>query len=416
MSWGTIPLRHAARVVVSNVDKKSVEGQQPIRLVNYTDVYYGDTITCDDELMVATATAEQISRFRVRPGDTLITKDSETPEDIAVPAFIGSAEPDMVCGYHLALIRPNRRYHPRFLYWALSSREVREQAAVAANGLTRHGITSGAIHSLQVPSPPLEEQRRIADFLDDQTTRIDHIMEARQQQIRSVQEVELSLTSTVIVTGEPGSGVDAPRNARLKHACVDAGQYGLNISADQYKETGKRLLRTTDLTSGAVEGDGGIYVEGPLEPRFIAQKDDLLLSRSGTIGQAFLVPESLAGSAYAGFLVRFRPRPDVCAPRFIFYVTQSAQFKGSVEAEAVTSTISNFNADRYANLPIPLPELSVQRRVAGYLDRRAAQGSAGTERMQQQIRALSELRHSLISAAVSGQFDLSSADGSQVVV
>jgi type I restriction enzyme S subunit len=201
MSWGSIPLRHAARVVVSNVDKKSVEGQQPVRLVNYTDVYYGDTITSDDELMVATATAEQISRFRVRPGDTLITKDSETPEDIAVPAFIGSADADMVCGYHLAMIRPNRRYHPRFLYWALSSQPVREQAAVAANGMTRYGITSGAIHSLQVPSPPLGEQRRIADFLDDQTAAERALISGVRQQVVGLNRLRGSLV-TATVSGQ----------------------------------------------------------------------------------------------------------------------------------------------------------------------------------------------------------------------
>src|SRR5690606_20804429 len=85
------PLKHLAQVSVSNIDKKSVEGELPVRLVNYTDVYYGDRLTPDLELMEATATPAQVRAFRLQPGDVAITKDSETADDIGVPAYIEGA-------------------------------------------------------------------------------------------------------------------------------------------------------------------------------------------------------------------------------------------------------------------------------------------------------------------------------------
>lgn len=84
-----VRLKHVAHVAVSNVDKKSVEGELPVRLCNYTDVYHHDRITERLHFMTATASAEQVRDFRLRPGDVLITKDSETPDDIAVPALVG---------------------------------------------------------------------------------------------------------------------------------------------------------------------------------------------------------------------------------------------------------------------------------------------------------------------------------------
>ncbi|HEV2773291.1 MAG TPA: hypothetical protein VGV57_10790 [Thermoleophilaceae bacterium] len=103
--------------------KKSIEGQPAVRLCNYTDVYYRDTITADQEFMEATATPEQVAMFRLLPGDVLITKDSETPEDIGVPAFVAHGASDLVCGYHLALLRPRAgQVEPRFLYWSMCSR------------------------------------------------------------------------------------------------------------------------------------------------------------------------------------------------------------------------------------------------------------------------------------------------------
>ncbi|MBU6246071.1 MAG: restriction endonuclease subunit S, partial [Actinomycetales bacterium] len=164
------------------MDKKSAEGEQAVRLVNYTDVYYRNEIRSDQDFMAATATYEQSVRFRVQAGDSIITKDSETPGDIAVPTYVADAASDMVSGYHLAIVRPMAQLHGKYLYWALASDFARQQFAVRANGMTRFGLTYDAIQSVRIHMPPLEEQRRIADFLDDQVTRIDAAVELRRLQ------------------------------------------------------------------------------------------------------------------------------------------------------------------------------------------------------------------------------------------
>ena len=94
---------------VSNVDKHVKDGELPVRLCNYVDVYKSDRITEGIAFMRATATPAEIERFRLEAGDVLITKDSETWNDIGVPALIEQTADDLVCGYHLALLRPSRR-------------------------------------------------------------------------------------------------------------------------------------------------------------------------------------------------------------------------------------------------------------------------------------------------------------------
>jgi type I restriction enzyme S subunit len=124
---------------MSNVDKKTVSGERSVRLCNYTDVYYNERITAELPFMEATASVDQIARFGLRAGDVLLTKNSETPDDIAVPAYVVADLPDVVCGYHLALLRPGREVDGRYLFWALSSRSSREQFSASANGITRFG-------------------------------------------------------------------------------------------------------------------------------------------------------------------------------------------------------------------------------------------------------------------------------------
>jgi type I restriction enzyme S subunit len=91
--WKVKRLKTSATYWVSNVDKVPVEEEMPVRLCNYTDVYYHDYITPDMKLMETTATADEVRRFGLRVSDAVITKDSEDWIDIAVPALVKKPHP-----------------------------------------------------------------------------------------------------------------------------------------------------------------------------------------------------------------------------------------------------------------------------------------------------------------------------------
>ena len=104
--WQTVPVKAACYFTVSNVDKHSLEDEIPVRLCNYTDVYKNDRVSPDLELMSATATEDEIDKFHLEVGDVVITKDSESWDDIGIPAYVEATADDFVCGYHLAFMRP----------------------------------------------------------------------------------------------------------------------------------------------------------------------------------------------------------------------------------------------------------------------------------------------------------------------
>lgn len=164
-AWTTTALDQAAQIIVSNVDKKSADKERPVRLCNYMDVYRLDRIEADMRFMAATATEAQISKFGLRVGDVLITKDSETPDDIAVPSFVASTAPDLVCGYHLAIIRPKKGTDGLFLKFYFEHPHTRHFFASRANGATRFGLTIDVIHTAPIALPSLEEQRRIGEAI-----------------------------------------------------------------------------------------------------------------------------------------------------------------------------------------------------------------------------------------------------------
>ena len=136
--WKEVCLKEIADIRLSGVDKKSHIGQKTVLLCNYTDVYKNNYITNSIDFTEATATDSEIANFVLRIGDVIITKDSETPNDIGVPAIVVENLCNVLCGYHLALLRfKNNSVDSFYVAKAISHSNIRRQFARLANGITR---------------------------------------------------------------------------------------------------------------------------------------------------------------------------------------------------------------------------------------------------------------------------------------
>ena len=199
--WEVRRVKECAGVRLSNVDKKVVAGEPRVRLCNYTDVYYEERIHAQLDFMRATAGAEQVRSYSLKQGDVLITKDSETWMDIAVPAVVEGDLSDVLCGYHLALLRPRPQCLGAFLALTIAAAGLRDQYRVAANGVTRFGLTRDSIGNGILPLPPLAEQRAITDFIDRETARTDALMARIGDAMERLREYRTALISSA-VTGK----------------------------------------------------------------------------------------------------------------------------------------------------------------------------------------------------------------------
>ena len=182
---------------------------------NYVDVYKNERIRSGMAFMRATATTDEIERFRLQSGDVLITKDSEAWNDIGVPALVEDTQDDIVSGYHLALLRPfPERVDGGYLFRALQSTAVTYQFHVEANGVTRYGLSHSAIKSVWLPLAPLPEQSAIVRYLDHADRRIRRYIRAKQKLIKLLEEQKQALIHQIVTRGlDP--------NVRLKPSGVE---------------------------------------------------------------------------------------------------------------------------------------------------------------------------------------------------
>ena len=199
--WQVVRLGDVAEIAFSSVDKKTVDSEVPVELCNYTDVFYNRRIRPGMDFMAATASPVECDRWALRKGDVLFTKDSETPDEIGIPAYVTADMPEVLCGYHLGLARPHADLvDGACLAELLRSPSTAGQFARIANGVTRFGLTLGATSSLQILLPPLPEQRAIAAVLDS----IDDAIERTEAVIAATERLRDALLHELLTCGVPG--------------------------------------------------------------------------------------------------------------------------------------------------------------------------------------------------------------------
>jgi type I restriction enzyme S subunit len=186
----------------------------------------------------------------------------------------------------------------------------------------------------------------------------------------------------------------------FKHRCRRFAIYGANISSDEYVPDGVRFLRTTDIDELGQLQPEGVFIEPEQAREYLLNDQDILLSRSGTLGRAFVYRSKIhPACAYAGYLVRFVPNARLNT-RFLFHFTKSVAFTDWLQTQIIASTIGNVNGQKYAQCPLPLPEREEQDLIAAFLDRETGRLDRLVAKKRELIERLKEKRAALISRTV----------------
>ena len=170
-------LADIAKTEISGIDKKTIEGEKPVRLCNFVDVYYNWAITKDKakRFMIASAKQSEIDRFSINKGMVAITKDSETKYDIGVATYIADNFDNVVLGYHCALITPNPtivdgKYLNAFMHTQYIQKYFENNASGSGQ---RYTLSNDTISNIPVLLPSMEVQHTIGKLLADLDRKIE---------------------------------------------------------------------------------------------------------------------------------------------------------------------------------------------------------------------------------------------------
>ena len=420
--WKVKRLKHIADVRLSNVDKHTVEGQKVVRLCNYLDVYNNGHITSKIDFMSATASDEQIERLSLQKDDVIITKDSEDPSDIGIPALVEEDIIGLVCGYHLAILRPTAS-NGEYLHYLLQSTLIRSAFEIEATGMTRYALGKYSIENLTFALPHQSEQIAIASFLDQETSRIDTLISEKERLISLLQEYRQALISHAVTKGlDPkvkmkDSGVEwlgeVPEHWEVKRLKHIANVRLSNV--DKHTVEGQKVVRLCNYLdvynhrniTSKIDFMSATASDEQIE-RLSLQKDDVIITKDSEdpsdIGIPALVAEDIFGLVCGYHLAILRPTAS--NGEYLYYLLQSTFVRSAFEIVATGMTRYALGKYSIENLAFALPNQSEQTSISSFLDRKTSHIDTLISKAQKFIDLLKEYRSSLITAAVTGKIDV----------
>lgn len=430
--WKILKLKFGSRIEMSNIDKHSVDGEPAVFLCNYTDVYRNPQITADMQFMEATASEDQIKRLTLNKGDVIITKDSETPDDIGIPAYVVETKDNLVCGYHLCLIQPNLKvFSGQLLYWFFSSHIAKAYFFVESVGMTRFALGKYSIANSRIPLPALHTQYSISNFLNTETALIDGLIKDYEELISLLQEKRQALISHAVTRGlselvstdDPEFG-DWAKPVKFKDSGVEwlgeipegwgviKTSYAYATSSGTTPQTGEEKwyggnipwITTGELREGVITETEKCVTKEAIEQHSalkIVPSNSLIIAMYGaTIGRLARnsVPATMNQACCA--LV---PTP-IATTEFAFFYFQIA--KESLILLSSGGGQSNISQEKIRSFSIPLPPIQTQNAISAFLKRESAKLDTLIAEAESAIALLKEHRAALITNAVTGKINV----------
>ncbi|MGW1255985.1 restriction endonuclease subunit S [Streptomyces sp. NPDC002513] len=315
----------------------------------------------------------------------------------------------------------------RFSYYWLSSQPFQEYvyAALVVGATNQIELNRDRLGDAPVPLPPLEEQRRIADFLDAETARIDSYVNLHERLISVLQEKASAAIESLLLhghvqpskAGHPGSAPFPSRFpiGRLKHVAsrVDVGI--AEAATHAYVSDGVPLIRSTNIRANLLETRDMLYIAPWFAERNRSKyvfAGDILTVRTGNAGVSAVIPQDLNRSqTFTQLITTLR---DGNSAEYFCQFLNSRLCRQYFDTVSWGSAQKNISVPLLANTPVPIPPTEIQRNISESVEHLSEVNSSLVSKVEKARQLASERRQALITAAVTGQFDVSTASGRNV--
>ena len=291
-----------------------------------------------------------------------------------------------------------------FRYLFKSERYI--QALGATTNQLRDGqsIRYAEFSLIPLPLPPLTEQRAIADYLDRETAKIDTLIEKQTTMIERLRERRAALYSHVFSVSSSDGWKTAPLRWAAK-SVIDCPHWTPEVADG----SGFEAVRSGCIRDGAYRPEAALQVsQETFERRSRGQTiepGDVLFAREAPAGEACLAPPGRM-LCLGQRTVLVKPNRARLLPELILANIYSRRVQDRFAVTANGSTVTNIRLPVLRSTPVVVPPLDEQREIADYLDRETAKIDTLIAKVERHIELAKERRAALITAAVTGQIDV----------
>ena len=354
----------------------------------------------------------------LRSGNLLLSRSGTIGRSLLYDE--GVHGPCSFAGY-LVRFRPLAWTVPKFLFYFTKSLSFFDQIGEASVQTTIENFNAQRYASLVVPVPSAVEQRAIADFLDRKTAAIDALIEKKEQSVRLLVEKRHAVLTRAVTRGIQDQALTRPTNSpwfpaipahwqlvRLKY-CSPHVTVGIVVTpARYYVDSGVPVLRSFNILPGEISDSDLAFISPAsniLHTKSILTKDDLVAVRTGKPGTTAVVDDRFHGANCVDLIIV--RRSSRLSSQFLCTFMNSGPARQQFGEGAEGALQQHFNVETAGNLVVPVPPLAEQNQIMAWLNKELARANRAVDLELRQTTLLREYRQALITAAVTGQLDVS---------
>jgi len=297
-------------------------------------------------------------------------------------------------------ILPSDRHVPKYLYYYLL--HAKPSLVAQAVGNAQPNISQQKIKALAVPLPPLDEQRKIVAILDEAFEGIDR---ARANVEANAQDAYMLFTTSVeeIISPEANEWTTGPLSTMV--GPVSTGPFGSLLHKSDYVENEIPLVNPANIINGKITPDLRKTVSRDTLKKlssYVLEKDDIVVGRRGEMGRCAVVTADQAGWLCGTGSFFIRPNKNI-APKLVAYLLRSPSFVRKLELASTGATMANLSNRVLGELQISLPAQAIQERLLDQIAELEDKSFSLSRIMLEKLKALSNLRQSLLQKAFAGE-------------
>ena len=271
---------------------------------------------------------------------------------------------------HAVAVKANHLNDTTFLYYLFGTLDLGQYSGQSA----QPGLAVSNLVEVEAMVPDKAEQKKISRVFKT----VDSLITLHQRKYDKLCVLKKSMLDKMFPKG--GSlypeirfaGFTDPWEQRKVGEVAYGFEYGLNAAASDF-DGEKKYLRITDIDDQTREFRtddlSSPDINNPIDDKYLLKEGDILFARTGaSVGKTYLYKASDGKTYYAGFLIRAHVSDEADAG-FIFQSTLTERYKQFVLLTSQRSGQPGINAQEYADLLLPLPSLSEQRRIGAFFDR-----------------------------------------------
>lgn len=337
-------------------------------------------------------TEVQSSTFLFNPNHVLYGRLRPYLRKVLVPDFAGH------CSTEIFPVLPSSELDRSFLSYWLISESTTTAIDRLCNGARMPRANMEQALELEIPLPPLAEQKRIVTLLDEAFAGIDEAMAKAEDSLNRIQVLLESHLQAIFT--QRGQGWVERRLGEVSRI-----NYGYTESASA-EMIGPHFLRITDIQEEGVDWSTVPYcrIDKDDLPKYKLSDGDIVFARTGaTTGKSYLVSNP-PDSVFASYLIRVQLSEKALLPGFLYLFFQTRSYWDVIHAGVSGSTQGGFNASKLGELIVPYPaSLSEQNVVIRSVSEIQADTLMAGKLAKTKLQALTELKASILAQAFAGE-------------